>query len=57
MTGLCLRSCGSGVMKWEDTQNQEARGEGPKPVPKVRQVWWLVSQLSYSVPHFNSHLK
>ncbi len=30
----------SGVMKWPDTHSQEARGEGPKPLPKVRQVWW-----------------
>ncbi len=30
------------VMKWPDTQNQEAQGEDPQPVPKVRQVWCLL---------------
>ncbi len=45
----------SAVMKWPDTQNQEAWGEGPKPVPKVLcQIPWPSSLVP---PHFNSHLK
>ena len=28
----------AGVTKWPDTQNEEARGEGPKPLPMVRWV-------------------
>ncbi len=48
----------SGVMKWSDTQNQEAWGEGPRPLPKVRQVWKQAPKPSYLVPpHFNSYLK
>ncbi len=48
----------SGVTKWPDTQNQEARDEGLKPLPRVRQVWWQATWPSYFMPsHFNSHLK
>ncbi len=31
-------ACRAGILKWPAAQNQEAQGEGPKPLPKVRQV-------------------
>ncbi len=57
---LCIKRSGwprSAAMKWPDTKYQEARGEGPKPLPKVRQVWWQAHEPSCLVPpHFNYHL-
>ncbi len=39
----------AGVMKLSDTQNQEARGEGPKPLPKVRSGDRLLGPLAWSL--------
>ncbi len=49
---------GVDLMKWTDTQSQEARGEGAKPLRKVRQVLWQAPwPLCLVAPHFNAHLK
>ena len=36
-----------GVMKWPGTQHQEAWGEGPKPLPKVRSGSRLLGLLAW----------
>ncbi len=47
----------TGVMEWPDTHNQEAWGEGSKPLPKARQVWWHTAWPHCLVPpHDNSHI-